>query len=493
MKIRIVSCVLASAAAVGLILSPHALAQCDITPPSLSNFSFTPSSINTTTSSQTVSCSMTVADSPAGVAEAVCSFRSPSFFNTASCTATTPSSGTPQSGTFSCSITFPRYAESGVWNANVDLTDAVGNTQSLDPLLLGFPDSLTVTSDPDTTGPAMTAFSFSPTAVNVSTAAQNVTCNMTLTDAKAGVNTASCIFSAPNSSQGQGCVATAPSSGTRNSGTFSCTVQIPRYADAGVWTPGVFVTDLAGNFANPTATGTLTVTSSPEDIVAPSLTSFDFNPKSVNTSAASRKVTCSMGVADSTAGTNMATCTFTYTDPFNPFLSQTQSCTAFAPFSGTRNSGTFQCDVTIPRYSASGAWDADVQLDDLVGNSAALPQIPTLSVDCAGGDVETTNRFTNKQTLTWDAVAGASQYNVYRGNVSGLTDTNGDRKPDGGYGTCQNSRDPILTDTTFVDSEVPNSTQKGFHYLISYKSGGIEKGLGANSYGDPRTVASPCP
>jgi hypothetical protein len=72
-------------------------------------------------------------------------------------------------------------------------------------------------------------------------------------------------------------------------------------------------------------------------------------------------------------------------------------------------------------------------------------------------------------------------------------DANADHVPDGGYGTCQNSRDAILTDTTFLDTDVPSVAQKGFFYLVSYKAGGIEKGLGTNSYGTPRTVAAPCP
>jgi len=61
------------------------------------------------------------------------------------------------------------------------------------------------------------------------------------------------------------------------------------------------------------------------------------------------------------------------------------------------------------------------------------------------------------------------------------------------YGTCQNATDPNLTDTQFIDNAVPNGTQKGFHYLVSYTSGGVEKGLGKRSDGTPRSVSVPCP
>jgi hypothetical protein len=65
--------------------------------------------------------------------------------------------------------------------------------------------------------------------------------------------------------------------------------------------------------------------------------------------------------------------------------------------------------------------------------------------------------------------------------------------PDSGYGACRNSTDPDLTDTTLADTQVPTAAQKGFSYLVSYTSGGSEQGLGTNSYGDPRTVNTPCP
>lgn len=476
-------------------ISSPAFALCDGTPPDLTGFTFTPSSINTTSSSQVVTCNMTVTDDLSGASAVTCSFQSPSFMTSRSCSATVPTSGTPTNGTYSCAITFPRYSESGTWTASVGLSDAVGNSQTVFPQFLGFPFALTVTSDPDTIAPALTGFNFTPTSVNVSAAAQSVTCNMTVTDAKSGVDVAFCQFQAPtvSSEQVQGCAAAAPSTGTRNSGTFSCVVSIPRYADAGAWTPGVFLRDLAGNFAAPAVAGTLTVTAVPEDVVAPSLTSFSIAPASVDVSSAAKTVTCTMGVSDALAGVNAATCTVSYTDPFNPLLAQSQSCTAAAPSSGTRNSGTFQCIVTIPRYSTGGLWDVDVSLVDLVGNTADLPQPEQVNVACDGGAIETTVRFDNKTTLAWDAVAGADRYNVYRGDVSGLVDANLDHLPDGGYGTCQNSRDPDLTDTSFIDADVPSAAQKGFDYLVSYTIGGVEQGLGSNSFGDPRTVATPCP
>lgn len=476
------------------------LALCDTAAPELTGFSFTPSTINTTSVSQTVTCNMTLTDALSGVASASCAFTSPDQLYQQSCTAAAPSSGTPQNGVWSCVISFPRYSPSGPWTASVSAPDAVGNTGfgPIDPSDLGFPSTLSIASDPDVLAPGLTTFTLSPTAVTVSAAAQNVTCNMTVTDAKSGVALAACQLSAPvaSSTQAVSCGAVSPTSGTRNNGLFSCVVSIPRYADAGTWTSAVFALDQVGNIASFTPAATLAVTSVPEDIVVPSLSNFDFNPKTISVGGGSKSVVCTMGVADSPAGVDSATCSFSifgFTPEFE-LINQRQSCTATVPFSGTRNSGTFQCTVTMPRYSAGGLWDSAASLVDLVGNSFDYPQALKLNVNCDAGELETTCRFAaNKTSLTWDAVAGATRYNVYRGPQTNLVDANIDHLPDGGYGTCQNSRDGNLTDTTFVDTDIPTVGQKGFFYLVSYTSGGVEKGLGANSFGTARTVAAPCP
>ena len=475
-------------------------ALCDTAAPALTAFGFTPSTINTTLGSQTVTCNMTLTDALSGVTSASCMFISPDSVYSQSCNAAAPTSGTPQNGTWSCVITFPRYSQSGVWTALVSAPDAVGNNASIDPSLQGLPSDLTITSDPDLLAPALTLFTLSPVAVTVSAAAQNVTCNMTLTDAKSGVAFALCQLKAPviSSTQSASCVAAAPTSGTRNNGVFSCVLSIPRYADAGTWTSEVLAFDQVGNApASPIIpAATLAVTSVPEDIVVPSLSSFDFNPKTISVGGGPKQVVCTMVVADSPAGVNTATCSFSIFAfiPPSDIVNQRQSCTATVPFSGTRNSGTFQCTVNLPRYSAGGMWDSSVSLDDIPGNSFDYPQALKLNILCDAGDPETTCRFAaNKTSLTWDAVAGATRYNVYRGPQTNLVDANLDHVPDGGYGTCQNSRDAVLTDTTFVDTDLPSVAQKGFFYLVSYTSGGVEKGLGTSSFGTARTVAVPCP
>ncbi len=479
-----------------------ALAECDTVGPVLTLLTLDKTTVNTTSASQNVVCTMNVNDTPAGVATATCGVQyidlvNPGVVQTQTCTSTTPSSGTPQNGTYQCTITLPRYSDAGLWNTQASFVDNVTNASNYSwfQMPVGSTMNLTVTSDPDVVAPAFGTVTLNPTSVNVTSSSQNVTCSMPLTDAKSGVSTASCYVQAPagSSTQAQGCTATAPSSGTRNNGTFSCTITMPRYSDAGTWTLLTFAVDAVGNQKTNTPPATLAVTASPEDIIAPTVV-FDFNPKSIDVSASPQTVTCTFTVTDALAGVNFATCGFSFTDPLAvPPIDQSQSCTATSPSSGTRNNGTFQCVVTIPARSAGGNWTPEVNVADVVNNVANPPQAQVLAVACAASEAETTIRFSNKTTLTWNAIAGATRYNIYRGIVTGLTDANHDGLPDGGYGTCQNSRDANLTDTQFIDTDVPSAAQKGFHYLVDYTIGGVEKGLGKTSAGKPRTVASPCP
>jgi hypothetical protein len=470
-----------------------ASAQCDTADPAFTSFGFAPTAINTTAASQNVTCTIAATDALSGASQVGCYFMSPSFQKTVACTGSMLTSGTPQNGVWSCTATFPRYSETGTWKAGLTASDAVGNDISLSffQLPVGFPTDLTVTSDPDVVAPGLTDLALVPTSVTVSAAAQSVTCNMTVTDAKSGVGSASCFLAGPAGTQGRGCSSFTPTSGTRNSGVFSCTMSMPRYSDGGTWTSLVIVVDQVGNTGQFFPGDTLAVTSVPEDLTPPSQVSFDFNPKTVETGTGPKVVTCSMQVADSPAGVEIASCFLQYSDP-GTGEDYGGGCDSLVPSAGTRQNGTFTCNVTLPRYTPGGSWTSSASYYDAVGNSVDLSSALTLTVNCAGVDAETTCRFDTKTNLSWNAVAGATRYNLYRGVLTGLVDGNADHLPDGGYGTCQNASDPNLTDLVFVDATVPSAAQKGFHYLVGYTAGGVQKGLGVNSFGLARTV-TPCP
>lgn len=500
--------------AFALLLPTPSVADCDAAAPALTGFDFSPKLIDVGSGPESVTCEMSLTDDVSGVSEVTCTFISPTFVQQRSCTAQAPSSGTRLDGTFSCTVEFPEHVDAGTWSVNaVTAVDAVGRVRSVSTFELqsqGFPTSLSVVSPtPDLSGPTVSDFDFTPKSVNVVSNGQEVTCSVEWSDPLAGVEFSSCSFAAPNSDQAQGCVAFTPSSGTPNAGTYECTLTIPRYSEDGTWRAVVSAQDKVGNFGGLDADGLagqgfptdLTVTSIP-DLAPPFLDDFTISPTSIDVSSASRTVTCTMTVSDGTAGVWLATCQIGVIDGFS---SLAHECTADTPVSGTRNDGVFACDVTIPAFSPGGTWQVQsVELVDQVTNARDYTTLdlsssgfPTdVDVTCSGGgpgEEETTLSWSDKDTLTWDPIADAVEYNVYRGLLSDLEDFDADGLPDQAYGECRNGSDPDTTDTQYFDDEVP-ITLDGFHYLVGYDSASqSDLGLGTTSAGLDREPTTPCP
>ena len=101
----------------------------------------------------------------------------------------------------------------------------------------------------------------------------------------------------------------------------------------------------------------------------------------------------------------------------------------------------------------------------------------------------------DKETLSWNAVADAQSYPMYRGLLSNLVDGNGDSVPDGGYGDCVSDLDGNLADLEFTDIATPPPGD-GFFYSRGFVNGfGDAGGLGLSSRGVSRMdeVAMTCP
>src|ERR1022692_2636244 len=87
----------------------------------------------------------------------------------------------------------------------------------------------------DTTPPTLVALSFSASTVNVTTAAQNVTVNATITDDLSGFNFGYIWFTSP-SGQTAGFDYFGRISGTALNGGYQATVAFHQYVEPGVWT-----------------------------------------------------------------------------------------------------------------------------------------------------------------------------------------------------------------------------------------------------------------
>jgi Bacterial Ig-like domain len=472
-------------ALVACTASSPAAAGCDATPPQLNALVFSTPSIDTTLSQQTVVCDMTVVDDWSGVEKATCELESSFLGQTRSCSTSEAASGHARDGMFSCSVAFPRFVDSGTWFARIKLVDAAGNARTILPS-----SQLFVSSDADVVAPVLSGFSFSPASVDVSLSDETVTCTMQVTDAKSGVELVRCTLAAPGSGQEHGCDATQPAPGTS---TYSCSFRLPQHAESGSWAPTVRLRDRVGNVADVPFGPSLAVNSATPDTVDPALSGAGLFPTTASTGEAPRAVRCSMSVSDAVSGVVTARCRLTQTDPVDPTLVRMAECTSYRASPGTPQAGIFRCGLTLPRSSAAGPWTAEVLVVDRAGNESTFVTGAQIVTDCSNGDLETTARFSDPTTLEWDPIVGASRYNVYRGDLAGLVDGNLDSLPDGGYGACQNGRDPDPTDTTFVDTDVPGPVEIGFHYLVSYTTTLSETGLGYDRAGRLRTVFAVCP
>jgi len=324
---------------------------------------------------------MGVSDAGSGVASALCQFLSPVKSHEAVCGGTMPpTSGDIHNGIWTCSdATVKQYAEAGTWQVHVvRVMDQVGNEKiyfASELTALGFPTSLQVADDnQDVAAPVLTALDFNPKTVDVASGPATVTCSMSASDIPAGVNYAECKFKSPSSSQFVSCGGNmAPSSGDTHAGTWTCDATVPQFSEAGTWS--VFLVRLEDTLTNgafyytaelqaggfPTA---LEVTSQ-QDVTPPLLTSFDFDPKSVDVSNGPAPVTCSIGGTDAPAGIHFAECKL-----LSPSQKQVFQCGGnFPPSSGDIYDGTWTCGGTIPQYAEEGTWKVfTVRLEDQVGN-----------------------------------------------------------------------------------------------------------------------------
>ena len=128
----------------------------DTTIPTVADFDFSPSTVDTSSGGQIITFTARFIDSPAGLQQAEARFRSPSgnqFLNALFYDEYLVS-GTPQDGTYSYQATIPQFSEQGEWQLEwFYVNDLVGNSEFIDESVisgLGFPTTFTNRAVPDT-------------------------------------------------------------------------------------------------------------------------------------------------------------------------------------------------------------------------------------------------------------------------------------------------------------------------------------------------------
>ena len=237
----------------------------------------------------------------------------------------------------------------------------------------------------DTTPPQLTAFSFTPSAVDVSTGAQSVIVNATITDDLSGFSSGYVEFLGPNNQYVIGYFSR--TFGTTLNGTYRTTVTVPRFVAAGVWKALVYLWDSAGNSSRLAASNLvtlgfptdLTVTDSSPDTLPPTLLSASFSPSTIDVSSSSVNVTLTLQISDNLSGVCI-NCNITWfevaiTPPTTTGATAVEyiSNWDFHLVAGTATSGTWQAVKAMPRYSPAGSWQIQyITLYDAVTNYISL-------------------------------------------------------------------------------------------------------------------------
>jgi hypothetical protein len=223
----------------------------DVIPPVVKSLTISPTSVNTSAGTKTVSVTAKVTDNLSGVT---------GVFVTAQATVLgkhwetgaflLKTAGKTTNGTFKGKMTVPRWVGKGKhpWALSVEAGDQMFNTTSLTNVQLKakhFANSLAVTSTTDATKPTIKGLTFTPKSVDARKGPKKVAVTLKASDTLSGVGDAEVTFKSPSgytASQSLGL-----SAGKPGSGTWKGVVTIPRCSEPGVWTVSVSLTDNAQN------------------------------------------------------------------------------------------------------------------------------------------------------------------------------------------------------------------------------------------------------
>ena len=221
----------------------------DTTPPAIVSYSFTPTSIDTTSSAQIVTVTLTASDN-LSIASLYAGFKDPAEQILRGTRVNSPADfASAPSVTKSFVINFPKGSPSGVWKVSfINAVDAAGNTFFLDTAAaaIAFPSAqtLTVTSLVDTTAPNLSA----PLTIftsEITTAGGPVNVGFSVTDDLSGANYFGISFQSPSGAQ---FASAASSFAATTSYNGSVIVNFPAGTEIGTWTAAlVFLADAAGN------------------------------------------------------------------------------------------------------------------------------------------------------------------------------------------------------------------------------------------------------
>jgi IPT/TIG domain len=348
-------------------------------PPVLASLAISPSTINTSSSSETVKVTAEITSTP-GVSSGSVQFASPNGGEVTERAAFSKVSGTAKKGVWEAVVPFKQYIAPGTWRVTtLNMTDTEGTTTRLASAQLtakGFPSSVSVTSVEDNQPPVLASLSISPTTVNTTASNQTVTVTAHITDNLSGLASASIGFKSPSGQHTTERASFSKVSGTATDGVYEAKVTFRRYIAPGPWK--VSSLHMVDNVENEISLGSRRLEAkgfpdtvqveSIEDEAPPAIAGFAITPGSVNVASSSQTVTVSAHITDDLSGVASASVQFE-----SPNGKQVTTDVEFTKVSGTETDGMYEATVTFNQFIQSGTWKVrDVDLRDNVGNEAGV-------------------------------------------------------------------------------------------------------------------------
>jgi IPT/TIG domain len=227
----------------------------DTEAPVLVTFAISPSSVNTTTASETVTVTAEISDNLSGFDHGSVVFESPSGKVLTNIASFTRISGSATSGIYEAKVVFKPFVQGGTWKvSNVNLTDAVGNEANISASQLegkAFPATVKVESSEDTEPPALADLTITPPTIDTATSNQEVIVTAHITDNLSGFKNGSVNFESENGKHQTGpAVFNTRISGTETNGSWEAVVTFKESLESGTWkVSSMKLLDNAGNEA----------------------------------------------------------------------------------------------------------------------------------------------------------------------------------------------------------------------------------------------------
>ena len=236
----------------------------DTAGPVVSDFDFTPKSVELNNGPKDVTVSVRLTDATGAKAPHML-IGSDDTSQSHGFGQMTRVSGTAKDGVYERTVTMPTTAAPGTWHVTLyPVEDTLGNDG---PGFQDHPTKLTVTNTPqDTAGPVVSDFDFTPKSVELNNGPKDVTVSVRLTDAT-GAKAPHMLIGSDDTSQSHGFGQMTRVSGTAKDGVYERTVTMPTTAAPGTWHVTLYpVEDTLGNDGpgfqdHPTK---LTVTNTPQ-------------------------------------------------------------------------------------------------------------------------------------------------------------------------------------------------------------------------------------